>query len=495
MASTPALLPADEDGIRLPVQDAGHTWINPRGWLTPDLVRNLAILITGLAIVLAVLASVQASGGKAGFEEIGHKAGPQVVASSDLYLALNNMDAQLANALLIGNAQGLRVTREQVLGDYEAGRRQADTDLQKASALAGDDQRAATALRQALDGFGHYQALAAQAIQLDGQHPHPAARPSPAVLTLYRQATSEMKGTVLPAAEALRTANADRVESAYQSRYRALNVGAGTVLGVGLAVVVALAVLQFSLARRTRRMVAPALVVATLVALGGTILATFTFALAADHLRVAKTDAFDSVLALTRGRAIAWDANADESRYLADPQQADLYQTAFYTKANELVDTGSVHSGGYETSLGQDVSRYQGSAEQGRYIVTFGGLLGKEFRNITFPGERAAAEDALERWQIYQGNDARLRDMVAGGQLQAAVSFDTSPGDNASNGSFTAFDAAMRRVIDVNDEQFTENIKTGGDDLSGWTVIPPVGAVVIIVLVLAGVRPRLAEYR
>jgi hypothetical protein len=37
------------------------------------------------------------------------------------------------------------------------------------------------------------------------------------------------------------------------------------------------------------------------------------------HLKVAKQDAFDSILALTQARAVSYDANADESRYLVDP--------------------------------------------------------------------------------------------------------------------------------------------------------------------------------
>lgn len=46
----------------------------------------------------------------------------------------------------------------------------------------------------------------------------------------------------------------------------------------------------------------------------------------AECLRVAKKDSFDSVLALNRARAVSYDANADESRYLADPQRADQYE-------------------------------------------------------------------------------------------------------------------------------------------------------------------------
>jgi hypothetical protein len=41
---------------------------------------------------------------------------------------------------------------------------------------------------------------------------------------------------------------------------------------------------------------------------------------------VAENDAFDSVLALSQMRAVSYDANADESRYLVDPARAGQYR-------------------------------------------------------------------------------------------------------------------------------------------------------------------------
>lgn len=494
------LLPADEDGIRLPVIAApsGHVRIDPRGWLTPDRFRYLGVLVMVLAIVFAALAVSRVSSGKSGFKEIGHTAGPQVVASSDLYLALNDMDAQLANVLLVGNASNLGITRQQVLGTFEQRRQQADRDLQQASALAGGDHDAALALRQALDGFGRYQALAGQAILLDGRRPHPAAKPPADAIAAYRQATDTMKQSVLPAAERLRAANADRVQSTFQQRYRALGTGSDAVLVFGIGTVGALVLLQVYLARRTRRVVNPALILATLIAVTWTASATTSLGSAASHLRVAKEDAFDSVLALTRARAIGWDANADESRYIVDPERQGLYQSDFYVKANDLVTVGMAdgNPSSYQTNLQRTVEEYKTDARHGDHpTVSFVGYLGDEFRNITFPGEKQAAEQALYGWQAYQANDAKLRAMVNGGHAAQAVLFDTSPDANDSNGSFTVFDEAMAKVTAINQAHFDSNIKDGGDALSGWTVIPPVGAVVIIGLVLLGIRPRLAEYR
>jgi hypothetical protein len=52
---------------------------------------------------------------------------------------------------------------------------------------------------------------------------------------------------------------------------------------------------------------------------------------------VAKQDAFDSVLALSRMRAVSYDANADESRYLVDPARAGQYRQAFLDKSQQVL--------------------------------------------------------------------------------------------------------------------------------------------------------------
>jgi hypothetical protein len=51
------------------------------------------------------------------------------------------------------------------------------------------------------------------------------------------------------------------------------------------------------------------------------------------------------------------------------------------------------------------VSAYQADNR----AVGWGGYFGTEFRNITFAGERAAAEQTQATWQIYQRDDRHIR--------------------------------------------------------------------------------------
>src|SRR5690606_24961979 len=95
------------------------------GRLLPRTVAARVRTLTAVAIVLlvALLAVTWAAiaDAREGVRVIGHDAGPQVVATGDLYFQLTDMDAQLANALLAGGAAGGGV-REQALERYDDNR-------------------------------------------------------------------------------------------------------------------------------------------------------------------------------------------------------------------------------------------------------------------------------------------------------------------------------------------------------------------------------------
>jgi hypothetical protein len=161
-------------------------------------------------------------------------------------------------------------------------------------------------------------------------------------------------------------------------------------------------------------------------------------------LKVAKQDAFDSILALTQACAVSYDANADETRFLVDPGRAAEYQDAFLRKSLDLVNVGNVGIFSYDAALAADIRAYQADHAD----VRFGGYLGTEFRNITFPGERAAATRALLAYQVYEKYDRKLRAM-AKTNLAQAIAFDigTSPGQ--SDWAFNQWDGALGSVITI----------------------------------------------
>jgi hypothetical protein len=82
---------------------------------------------------------------------------------------------------------------------------------------------------------------------------------------------------------------------------------------------------------------------------------------------------------------------------------------------------------GYDAALAADIR----ACQENNSNIAFGGYLGAEFRNITFPGERAAAVRALLAYQVYERDDRKLRALAAKNRA-AAVAYDigTAPGQS-----------------------------------------------------------------
>ena len=88
------------------------------------------------------------------------------------------MDAQVANVLLVGAQHGLGIDRQQAQAIYEQDRRQADRTCSAPTRSPGPS-RPRSALRSVLDGLGRYEALAGEAMYLDGQGPGQPGRRRP----------------------------------------------------------------------------------------------------------------------------------------------------------------------------------------------------------------------------------------------------------------------------------------------------------------------------
>ena len=449
----------------------------------------MAAVAVLLAVFLGLITAAIFGSVASGLRLIGQQSEPEVLATTDLYFRLNDMDAQVANVLLVGGQRGLGIDRQQAEAIYEQDRVQADQDLQRA-VVAGSVPSAQQSLRSVLDGLGSYEALAGEAMYLDSQGSGSGrpGRPPTAALILYRQATDLLQGSILPSARSLTNQNAATLDAVYQAK----RSGAWWVARCGAALLAVLVGTQIYFAVRYRPIVNPALAGATLVAVALVAASAVTLAAAAGQLHVAKAEAFDSIIALSQARAVSDDANADESRYLVDPARAGQYQQAFENKSQQLVQLAGAGIFQYDAALAQAISAYRANHAD----IGFGGYFGAEFRNITFAGERVAAEQTLAAYQLYERDDRHIRALNRSGDLRAAIAFDTSYAPGNSNWAFTQYDNALAGLIAINQRAFTGAINAGQQDMNGWTGYLPAGAaILVIILVLAGVRPRLAEYR
>ena len=450
---------------------------------------TLGCLVLVLALTAVVLTS--ATGVRGTWSAVSGRQAPQVLDATGLYQALTDLDGQTANILMFGDDPQLTVQRRTALAQYAADRTGADRDLQRATVDAAGSTRAQQALGAVLDGMGRYQDLAARAMELNDRARAGAGQPDPTALAEYRQATDLMRTTLLPAADRLVRANDDAFTTTYDRQRDDLAAAEGWTLGLGGALLVALVALQVWLALRFRRIVNPWLVAATLLAVGFLALAGSLLPDQGERLRVARHDSFDSVVALTRARAVVYDANADESRYLLDHDRAPQYQDAFLAASEQIADLPGTGISSYDAALATGVTAYR----QDHGDIRFGGFYGTEFHNITFRGERAAAEEALTTYQAYQLDDRKIRALVAGGRLRDAIAYCTSLAPGGSNADFAAQDAALRKVTAINADAFRASVADGRGELADRIPLLAGAAGLMLLLCLAGVRPRLAEYR
>ncbi|NVI89692.1 hypothetical protein HUX53_21015 [Actinomadura sp. BRA 177] len=448
-------------------------------------VRALTALSLVLLVVLLGVGWAAIANSREGVRVIGHDAGPQVVATGDLYFQLTDMDAQLANALLIGDAAG--GGRAQALARYDDNRRKAGDALLKAAKLADETTENNTA-RDLLDALGRYERLAGQALLLDRQTPHASGPPSQQVTDLYRQATDLMKLDLLPKAYNLTLDNGTLVRHTYEDKRSAVLMGRTGLLVAGVALLATLAGFQLYLAKRFRRLLNVPLALATLGTLVLVGAGTLMLSGQADHLRKAKEEGFDSILALSRTRAISNSANADETRFLLDPGRADAYEQVYLSKSQTVLYLKAGNLTQYNDAVQKGLSYEPGRAP-------FLGFLGTEAnRPAESPEQRAQLADgmnkALGAYQKGQANDRRMRDLVKAGQRDQAVA---ARGTAAAD--FAQYDRSLQDLAGIHQKAFDEAVKDGDGGTSGWYAVLPIAGVVIALLVLVGVRPRLAEYR
>jgi hypothetical protein len=461
-----------------------------RFWSTaPGRLRLLRAAAALLATALVALLAVAGLGASGAWDRIDHRAAPRVTGADDLYFALNDMDAQAANMLLSSGGPQLAAMPAQHAAAqrlYLAARHTISTDLLTLAAAAQGDGPAERIVIGFDDDFSRYQELIGRALEDDAR---PAVKSR--ALSDYRAATDLLRQSLLPAAQQLGQSN----DGAYETTYRAARSDAATqriallALGAGLVGVLLLA--QVHLARRFRRLVSPGLLAATVCAVAACALGWSTLTAQTHDLKVARRDAFDSVVALSQARALSYDANADESRYVLDTARRGTYEQSFEDTSQRLLTLPSATLGTYDARLSGALAAYRADHED----LRFTGYFGDEFRNITFPGERAAAEATVRTYAVYERDDRTLRALVRQGRLQQAVAFGIGWDKGASNYHFGQYDAALQRLIAINQDAYKAAVSAGRAPLT--TRLPgAAGALCAAVALTAlGLRPRLAEFR
>jgi hypothetical protein len=98
-------------------------------------------------------------------------------------------------------------------------------------------------------------------------------------------------------------------------------------------------------------------------------------------------------------------------------------------------------------------------------------------------------------FEAYVQDDAVIRADANRGDLSGAVAADigTQPGE--SNYAYYQYDQALTHIIAINEDAFQAAIADGQGVLEVWAWLPYVTGAAVLLLVGAGLYPRLREYR
>jgi uncharacterized membrane protein YidH (DUF202 family) len=299
---------------------------------------------------------------------------------------------------------------------------------------------------------------------------------------LLARADALMREQILPSVVALDRANFTHVDAAFTEGQRTARQW---LLGfIALAVVLGAVMLetQLKLFASFRRILnlpmaaGLAVFAVALIVFGGYAAGILS------EIRLAKEDAFDSVHALSKAKALAYTANAQESVYLLlHEKSAKSRQTGLFNEAAQQIFSGRI----------EDINHLPADWKTLKGL----GLLGDELANITFDGEDKAARDALQGWLRYVQIDRQIRTLEESGKHDAAVALCLGTQPMQSDWAFSNFMASLETTLEINQRQFDQAIERAFRDAAWlWMLLIPV-LLAPIVGTVVGLQMRLAEFR
>jgi hypothetical protein len=435
---------------------------------TPQTLWGYLYVIWALDILLLIASITGARAHRDAIQTVGKDAAPSIIHAQHIKTALADMDANAANALLGESAMPEA---------YENRRVEAATALIEAAKniTYPGEQAPIEAIQVAM---GTYERLVQEARDLHGAG-------DASFVNAYGEAARVMDTELLPKADELDAVNHDQLQNAYRAHSTKSIAGIVFLLVAGAILLGALIAVQKFLNKRTRRVLNPMLILTTLVTLGFVLYTFGVLGAEREDLRVAKNDAFESIHALWRARAVAYAANADESRYLLDLTHGGVHEQHFKQKADALATHDS----------GTTFERILETVRDGKKADGFTGYLADELNNITFDSEREAAADTLALFVEYLRIDGEIRNLQRTGKHAEAIKLCIGTGKGESNWTFDQFDQALDKTLKINQTAFDIHVKRGFDLLSHFEIKASIIAVITAVLAFLGIIKRIQEYR
>ncbi len=457
-----------------PQSAAGKHFKN--NWNTPRLLRAALVAVCACALLLYLVVALAVAQRRAAFKAVGEDSAPSILAAQHIRAYLADMDANAANELI-----ALPGANQDAVRDF--GKRRADVveGLVSAAQNITYGQAERGPVLTLVNGLAEYERAITQARDFH-------ERGDPAMLAAYRNADTILHQSLLPAVDKLDKVNTDALNAAYAHDGGAFTGTLLLTLLAGGLLLAALAAVQLFLHQRVRRTLNPGLLAATIIAILYLFHTAIAFIAVGNRFKAAKEEAFDSVHALWRARATAFDANADESRWLLDRPLATDYEKAFLTKRNLIAEPPGLGYAAVAQAYRENDRQKLGM------IGALKGFLGDELNNLTFEGEREAAADTLRYWGEYVGLDGEIRKLENAGQHDKAVALCTGNNPGQSNFAYTQFDDALEKTLNINQKEFDANLTEARAILRPFDALNFVVLLLIVGAAFVGLLPRLREY-
>jgi hypothetical protein len=420
-----------------------------RATTTPGRLRLLLVGLVALSLIWGAVAAWTANQRTSAAGAVVGTSEPLSLDGQRIYRSLSDADATAATAFLSGGLEPL-AARHRYLADIA----EAASSLESATAVAGQSAAAADLARISA-GLPVYTGEVETA-RADNRLGLPLGA------AYLREASSLMRGTLLPAARDL---------SAQANARLAAESGQATGLpSIAIALVVAIIVgyalyrAQRWLSGRTHRVVNFGLAVASVAGAVSLLWLIIAFTVARVELGQAHDHGSAPVEALAQADIAALQAHADESLTLIDNSGDDSFQADFTSVRAKL-------GPGPGTLLTAASSAASGSPGSG-YAA-------------------AAAADATAWYAAHQR--VRSQDDSGAHSLAVQSAIGSAPGDSAA--AFGRLDSALSSGIAADQVVFHARAVAGRDAATGLEA-----GLIVLSLVMAagcarGLTQRLAEYR
>jgi hypothetical protein len=444
----------------------------PKKFNTLQVLRNAWYTSWGISLLLLIISISGIAYQRQTLKTVGKDAAPSILTAQQLQDSFADMDASLANELLLKPG-----ANQQALVSFDKNRKKIADRLVAAAKNITYPEEEAIIQKIQFDSSAYLLKLqAARDAHKRGDLIN--------TLNIYRSAATIMDRDIITQAEELNRLNSQQLEKTYADQ-SLKNGGISFLIAiVGLAQIAILVIIQIFLHQRMRRVLNLPLLGATAIAIlfSGYTLSSLTAA--TSNLKIAKQDAFNSLHNLRQMRALSYKANADESRYLLDRVNAAGHERSFNEKIARII----------KLPANRPTEGIISNIEQGQVTPELAGLFADELKNFTFKGERELAIQILRSLNNYLTIDKQIRQLASSGKLAEAIALCVGTKQGELNWAFDRYKNVHTQLMDLNKQEFEDNIELGNAKLDNFEVIASVALGSIAILTLFGLRPRLMEY-